>query len=172
MAPMESGDLILRYADSVADIDALEPLWNALQAHHTAISPDLGKRTPSRDPIDAWRVRSSKYQQWLQHPDTFFVLAEIAGEPVGYAFVTIGPGYASWQTGPLLAELETLSVLPEHRSGGIGSALLNAVWSHLTKQGVEDMAITTTTTNVDSHRFYEREGFQQRFAVYFGKAPR
>jgi len=33
------------------------------------------------------------------------------------------------------------------------------------------MAITTTTTNVDSHRFYEREGFQQRFAVYYGKAP-
>ena len=169
---MESSGLILRYADSAAEIDGLEPLWNALQAHHTAISPDLGKRTPSRDPSEAWRVRRSKYEHWLQHPDTFFVLAEIAGEPVGYAFVTIGTGYASWQTGPGLAELETLSVLPEHRGGGVGSALLQAVWSHLTERGVEDMAITTTTTNVDSHRFYEREGFQQRFAVYYGKAPR
>lgn len=169
---MERGDLILRYADTVAELDALEPLWNALQAHHTAISPDLGLRTPSRDPGEAWRVRRSKYERWLQHRDTFFVLAEVAGDPVGYAFVTVGPGYASWQTGPRLAELETLSVLPEHRGGGVGSALLSAVWSHLTKQGVEDMAITTTTTNVDSHRFYEREGFQQRFAVYYGKAPR
>jgi GNAT superfamily N-acetyltransferase len=171
MAPVESGGLILRCTDSTAELDVLEPLWNALQAHHSAISPDLGKRTPNRDPDEAWRVRRSKYEQWLQDPDTFFVLAEIAGEPVGYAFVTLGQGYASWQTGPRLAELETLSVLPEHRGGGVGSALLHAVWSHLAERGVEDMAITTTTTNVDSHRFYEREGFQQRFAVYYGKAP-
>jgi GNAT superfamily N-acetyltransferase len=168
---VETGGLILRYADAVSELDALEPLWNALQAHHTAISPDLGKRTPSRDPDDAWEVRRSKYERWLRDCDTFFVLAEIAGKAIGYAFVTVGPGYASWQTGSRLAELETLSVLPEHRGSGVGSALLEAVWSHLAERGVEDMAITTTTTNVDSHRFYEREGFQQRFAVYYGKAP-
>ncbi len=169
---MENGGPTLRYADAVAELDAVEPLWNALQAHHTAISPDLGQGTPSRQPGDAWRIRRSKYERWLRDPDTFFVLAEIAGKPVGYAFVTVGPGYASWQTGQRLAELETLSVLPEHRGGGVGSALLDAVWSRLGALEVEDMAITTTTTNVDSHRFYEREGFRQRFAVYYGKAPR
>lgn len=169
---MESEGLILRYTDAVAELDAVEPLWNALQAHHTAISPDLGKSTPSREPDEAWRIRRGKYERWLQDPDTFFALAEIAGQPVGYAFVTVGPGYASWQTGQRLAELETLSVLPKHRGDGVGSALLDAVWSRLAELGVEDMAITTTTTNVDSHRFYEREGFQQRFTVYYGKAPR
>jgi GNAT superfamily N-acetyltransferase len=169
---VESGGLILRYADTAAALDAVEPLWNALQAHHTAISPDLGKSTPSREPADAWRVRRGKYEHWLLDPNTFFVVAELAGKPVGYAFVTVGRGYASWQTGQRLAELETLSVLPEHRGDGFGSALLNAVRSRLTEQGVEDMAITTTTTNVDSHRFYEREGFQQRFVVYHGKASR
>jgi len=167
---VSNGKPRLRYANTLAELDAVEPLWNALQAHHTAISPDLGKGTPSRAPEDAWRIRRSKYERWLQGPDTFFVLAEAAGTPVGYAFVTIGPGYASWQTGQRLAELETLSVLPEHRGGGVGSALLDAVWSRLSELGVEDMAITTTTTNVDSHRFYEREGFQPRFAVYYGKA--
>ena len=168
---MESGGLILRYADTIAELDAVELLWNALQAHHTAISPDFGESTPSREPGDAWQIRRSKYAHWLQDPETFFVVAEITGEPVGYAFVTIGPGYASWQTGQRLAELETLSVLPEQRGHGIGSAMLTAVWSRLAEQGVEDMAITTTTTNVDSHRFYEREGFRQRFVVYHGKAP-
>jgi GNAT superfamily N-acetyltransferase len=171
MASVKNGSLSLRFADTVAELDAVEPLWNALQAHHTAISPSLGKGTPGREPADAWRVRRGKYERWLQDPNTFFVLAEIIGEPVGYAFVTIGPGYASWQTGQRLAELETLSVLPEHRSDGIGSALLSAVWGRLCELGVEDMAITTTTTNVNSHRFYEREGFQQRFVVYHGKAP-
>lgn len=168
---MEGEGPQLRYADAVAELDAVEPLWNALQAHHTAISPDLGEGTPSRETSDAWQIRRSKYERWLQDPDTFFVLAEVAGKPAGYAFVTIGPGYSSWQTGRL-AQLETLSVLPEHRGVGVGSALLGAVWNRLRKLGVEDMAITTTTTNVDSHRFYEREGFRPRFAVYYGKAPR
>ena len=48
---------------------------------------------------------------------------------------------------------------------------IDAVWERLAELGVEDMAITTTVTNVDSHRFYERQGFSQRFAVYYGKSP-
>lgn len=29
--------------------------------------------------------------------------------------------------------------------------------------------LTTALTNVDSHRFYERHGFQQGFVIYYGK---
>lgn len=161
----------LRYAGTVAELDAVEPLWNALQAHHEEITPGLGEWTAKRDANEAWRVRRAKYERWLGNPDTFFIVAEATGEPVGYAFVTVGPGYASWQTGERLAELETLSVLPERRSDGIGAALIDAVWKRLAELGVEDMQITTTTTNLDSHRFYEREGFQQGFVVYYGKSP-
>lgn len=164
-------ELALRYANTVAELDALEPLWNALQVHHAEITPDLGATTPKRDAADAWRIRRHKYERWLGDPEAFFVVAERAGEPVGYAFVTVGPGYASWQTGERLAELETLSVLPDHRSSGVGAVLIDAAWARLAELGVEDMAITTTVTNVDSHRFYERQGFTQRFVVYHGKAP-
>jgi hypothetical protein len=34
--------------------------------------------------------------------------------------------------------------------------------------GVEDLAITTAKTNVDSRRFYERHGFTQDFVIYYG----
>jgi GNAT superfamily N-acetyltransferase len=166
-----AASISLRYAETVAELDTVEPLWNALHAHHAEISPDLGADTPKREAADAWRIRRAKYERWLKGPDTFFVVAESKDEPVGYAFVTVGPGYASWQTGERLAELETLSVLPEHRGSGVGAGLLEAAWARLSTIGVEDMAITTTTTNVDSHRFYEREGFGQRFAVYYAKAP-
>lgn len=165
-------DIELRVGETTAELDAIEPLWNALQAHHSQITPELGESTPKRAEDDAWRVRRAKYERWLKNPDTFYVIAEADGEPVGYAFVTVGPGYASWETGERLAELETLSVLPERRGGGVGAALLNAAWRRLATIGVEDMAITTTTTNLDSHRFYEREGFRQRFVVYYGKPPR
>lgn len=162
----------LRHENTVEELDAVEPLWNALQEHHARITPQLDPQTPKRELSEAWRVRRSKYERWLQDPDTFFVIAESAGGPAGYAFVTIGPGYASWMTGERAGVLETLSVLPRHRGSGVGAVLIEAVWARLGEQGIEDLAITTTKTNVDAHRFYERQGFSQGFVTYHGKRPR
>jgi len=139
--------------------------------HHVEITPELGELTPKRSHEDAWRVRRSKYRRWLEDPGTFFVLAIVDERPVGYAFVTLGMPYASWASGERLAELETLSVLPDSRGAGVGAALIGAVWKRLAELGVEDMQITTTTTNVEAQRFYEREGFARRFLVYYGKSP-
>jgi len=164
------GDVSLRYANTVEELAALEPVWNALHVHHSEITPNLGSRTPKRAMSDAWRIRRSKYEHWLGDPDTFFVVAETDGDPVGYAFVTIGLPYASWAAGERLAELETLSVLAEHRGDGLGAALLDAVWKRLAELGVEDMQITATVTNVNAQRFYERQGFAPRFTVYYGKS--
>lgn len=167
MNPAETA-ITLRYADSVEELDAVEPLWNALQEHHVRITPELDPRTPKRGLADAWRVRRSKYVRWLEDPETFFVIAEDESGPVGYAFVTVGPGYASWVTGERAGVLETLSVLPDRRGGGIGAALIDAAWDRLAERGIEDMAITTTETNADAQRFYERQGFSRGFVVYHG----
>jgi RimJ/RimL family protein N-acetyltransferase len=169
--PQPGGDLTLGYSNAVEDLAALEPVWNALQAHHAEITPELGPGTPPRVSAEAWRIRRSKYERWLQDPDTFFVIAEADGNPVGYACLTLGLPYASWATGDRLAELETLSVLADQRGKGIGASLLEAAWQRLAELGVDDMAITTTVTNVDAQRFYERQGFSQRFAVFYGKSP-
>jgi GNAT superfamily N-acetyltransferase len=164
----------LRYADEAERLDAVEPLWNALQEHHSKLIPNLGGSAPKRELADSWRRRRAKYERWLQDPESFFVVAEDGDRPIGYAFVTVGSGYAAWQTGDRLAELETLSVIPERRGDGVGTALLESVWERLAEIGVEDLAITAAKTNIDSHRFYERHGFTQGFVVYYGKrtAPR
>ncbi len=171
-APDPGGGPSLRYTNAIEDLDALEPAWNALQAHHAEITPELGPGTPPRAPTDAWRIRRAKYERWLRDPDTFFVIAEADGNPVGYACVTIGMPYASWATGDRLAELETLTVLADQRGKGTGASLLEAVWQRLAEMSVEDMAITTTATNVNARRFYERHDFNQCFTVYYGKSPR
>ncbi len=158
----------VRYASSAEELDVLEPLWNALQEHHSEVLPSLGGQIRPRSLRDAWTRRRAKYAHWLDDPETFFVVAEDDDKPVGYAFVTVGPGYAGWATGRL-AELETLSVLPEHRGSRIGSQLLNAAWSKLAERGIDEMAITTALTNIDSQRFYERHGFQQGFVIYYGR---
>jgi GNAT superfamily N-acetyltransferase len=164
-------DPALRFASSVDELSALEPLWNALHEHHSEITPSLGG-TPRRELADAWRKRRTKYERWLEDPDTFFVVAENGGSPIGYAFVTVGPGYASWQTGERLAELETLSVLPAHRGDGVGTALVESVLGRLAEIGVEDLAVTSTATNVDAHRFYEGHGFTQGFVVHYRRGAR
>ncbi|HVY78627.1 MAG TPA: GNAT family N-acetyltransferase [Solirubrobacterales bacterium] len=162
----------LRRSSDPAELDLLEPLWNALQEHHVEVTPALGPRTPKRSLAEAWRIRRGKYERWLGDPDTFFILAEVDGAPVGYAFVTVGPPYASWDAGERLAELETLSVLPQHRGAGLGAVLIDAVWDRLGELGVADMQIVTTATNAGAKRFYERQGFSRGFDVYYGKRPR
>lgn len=56
--------IALRYEDSVEQLDAVKPLWDALQAHHARITPELSPQTPKRDLAEAWRVRRSKYVRW------------------------------------------------------------------------------------------------------------
>jgi RimJ/RimL family protein N-acetyltransferase len=164
------GDLRLRLTSAPEDLDALEPIWNALQEHHVEVTPKLGPARKRSLP-EAWRIRRGKYERWLGDPDTFLVVAEGGGEPVGYACVTVGPPYASWDSGERLAELETLAVLAAERGAGVGAALLDAVWARLAELGVHDMQIVTTSTNVSAKRFYEREGFGHGFDVYYGKSP-
>lgn len=177
-APATTGEgsgpanLALRRSRDPAELDRLEPLWNALQHHHAEVTPELGPRTRARSDQEAWRIRRGKYERWLGDPDSFFIVAGLDDEPAGYAFVTVGMPYASWDAGERLADLETLSILPEHRSAGIGAALLEAVWDHLAELGVTDMQIVTTSTNAGAKRFYERHGFSHRMDVYYGKSPR
>jgi GNAT superfamily N-acetyltransferase len=161
-------EITMRSSANAEDLDLLEPLWGALQAHHASVLPTLGDRTPPRSHAESWTRRRQSYERWLSDDETFFLLAEGPDGPVGYAFVTVGAGYAGWRTGPL-AELQTLSVLPQHRGEEIGARLLDAAWSRLEKLGVDEMAITTALANVDSHRFYERHGFHPAFLLYYGK---
>lgn len=158
----------LRYSSDAADLDLLEPAWNALQAHHSTVVPSLGGKTPPRGLADAWERRRAKYEGWLANLETFFVIAERDGAVAGYAFLTVAPGFAAWATGRI-ANLETLSVLSEHRRSGLGAQLLDAAWSKLAERDIREMAITAAVSNVDSHRFYERHGFKQAFVVYYGR---
>ena len=158
----------VRYANQAEELELVAPLWDALQEHHSEVLPSLGNQVLHRSLEDSWPRRRAKYERWLDDAETFFAIAEDEGEAVGYAFVTVGSGYAGWQTGRL-AELETLSVLPSHRGRQVGSRLLEAVWSKLGERDIDELAITTALTNVDSHRFYERHGFSQSFVIYYGK---
>jgi len=168
-AQRDAGDPEL---DSIRPLDPrelarLEPLWVALHDYHMLISPRLAGFHP-RSPEESWRHRWARYARWLEDPDTFVLVAERGGDLVGYAFVTFGMGWSSWNSGERIAELQTLSIAPSSRGQGLGSQLLAAVRDKLASMGIKYMAIGALVSNIDAQRFYERHGFNEAELVLVG----
>lgn len=162
----ETDPIVISQLDP-SDLDSIEPLWAALNEHHAEITPLLaGAVARNRD--DSWRLRKGKYERWIADPATFILVASDGDRLIGYACVTVGPGFATWASGDRIAELETLSVLPDARGRGVGTALIDAVEDRLRAAGITDMTVSSATTNVDSHRFYMRRGLHTAFTVFYG----
>jgi ribosomal protein S18 acetylase RimI-like enzyme len=116
---------------------------------------------------ETWRERRALYAELFRKPETFLFLARERGELVGYALGHIlGPAESwwsdTWRTGERVGELESISVLPEHRGAGIGSALLDAVDAEFARLGVDDQVIGVLPGNIDAIRLYERRGSDRR----------
>jgi ribosomal protein S18 acetylase RimI-like enzyme len=146
---------------SVDDIDALEPLWVAVHRAHQAAMPELA---PYVSDEETWREHRPLYETLFRRADTFLFLARVDGELVGYALGCVAPaaeGWAAdtWRVGDRIGELESLSVLPDHRGEGIGSALLDVADEEFARLGVDDVVIGALPGNTDALRLYERRGF-------------
>jgi GNAT superfamily N-acetyltransferase len=63
-------------------------------------------------------------------------------------------GYRAW--------IEDLAVHPEHRSRGVGKALLDAAKAWARERGATHLELDSAEGRTDAHRFYEREGFDYR----------
>jgi GNAT superfamily N-acetyltransferase len=143
--------------DGPERIPDLEPLWRALYEHHRGIAEGVAG---VRRFEDTWRQRQGQYRGWLEgDTDAMLLVAEREGRAVGYAMLTAGPGAATWDLGDRVAEMETMSVLPEERGSGVGAALMEASRRWALERGVRTIVVGLAHTNVGARRFYQREGF-------------
>jgi ribosomal protein S18 acetylase RimI-like enzyme len=74
--------------------------------------------------------------------------------------LTIADGPATWEVGDRVAEVETMAVLPGERSGGVGTALIEAALAAAEAAGVEAIGVGVVHSNAAAIRFYERAGFR------------
>jgi ribosomal protein S18 acetylase RimI-like enzyme len=66
----------------------------------------------------------------------------------------------TWAIGDRVGEIESLSVLPEHRGRGLGGRLLEGLEAALREQGVNDLILGLLPGNEDAARLYARRGYK------------
>ena len=155
---------------AVAEVDRVEPLWKAMVAHHREVAGDAW---PVRDEQSAWERRRAEYVAWLSSGEATMLAAVPAGEPgaapLGYAVLRpsgVGP---TWDLGERVGEVESLSVAPEARGRGVGTALLEAARERFRAQGIEFWSVAVVEANEGAVRMYERAGFRPYYRSLLGR---
>ena len=105
-------------------------------------------------PSPGAEVLAPRLRAMLARDDTFAILA---GAPaVGIALVTLRPNV--WYAGPV-ALLDELYVVPQLRSQGIGTAIVEHLLRLARERRIDLVEINVDEGDVDAQRFYERHGF-------------
>lgn len=152
------------------DLDSLAPLWIAVHHRHVETMPELA---PYVGDGDTWRQRRALYAELLAKPDTLLLLASVGDDLIGYGLAHVMAVEDTWipdtwHTGPRIGEIESLSVLPSHRSAGLGSQLLGQLEAHLRGRGAIDLVLGALPGNSDAIRLYERRGYRPTW-LYLSK---
>lgn len=155
---------------TLAEVDRVEPLWKAMVAHHRAV---VGDAWPVRDEQGAWERRRAEYVDWLSSGEGTMLAAlgadDPEGVPLGYAVLLPNPAGATWDLGKLVGEVESLSVTPEARSLGVGTALLDAARERFREQGIEFWSVAVVEANEGAVKLYERAGFGPYYRHLLGR---
>jgi ribosomal protein S18 acetylase RimI-like enzyme len=154
-----------------ARLDEVEPLFKAMHEHHRAGRPSAAAVRPFRSADEAWERRRAHYRELLEAGRGHLLLAEEDGRAIGYAMVSETGGQTTLQTGARMAELESLSVLPDARGAGIGRTLMAAVHELVRQLGAGEVMLYVMDGNDSALRFYERYGMRPYLQVLVGPVP-
>lgn len=146
--------LIIRRA-AAGDAAAVAALIDAMGGHDGAAG------NPAVDAV---------YREALGWPGVCMLVAEEDGRVAGYAEVQARPYLLD---GVRQGWLAALCVAPERRGGGVGAALVEAVDEAAAALGCSEVAVDSSSFRTGAHRFYRREGFDERRpAMRFRRAVR
>jgi GNAT superfamily N-acetyltransferase len=109
-----------------------------------------GSLPPAWDPVRA----EEALVEAIEGVSSTVLVAEHRGELLGFATAyldlnSVRFGLRCW--------VEDLAVSPEHRSQGVGRALLDAAKQWARERGATHLELDSGEARSDAHRFYERE---------------
>jgi GNAT superfamily N-acetyltransferase len=132
------------------------------QAHHSDVpaiiallaDDELGRarETPDdRDPYDA------SFADIDRDPNQLLLVGESEGKVVATMQITFIPGLS--RRGTWRAQIEGVRVAASARGHGFGEQLITWAVDQARTRGCALVQLTSDTSRVDAHRFYERLGF-------------
>ena len=87
-------------------------------------------------------------------------IAERAGEVIGFLSGELREGSPAFKP-KTWAAIEDIYVLPEHRSLGVGRALIEACQEWAQQKGADGVSLQVAAGNVRARKFYEGLGFRE-----------
>jgi GNAT superfamily N-acetyltransferase len=107
----------------------------------------------------AWPAQhgAAAYTTTMADPARVVFVADADGAIVGHltAYVSEPSDIRPVRSATLLS----MYVFPEHRSGGVGSRLVDAFKAWAAEHGAVRLTVTAYAANTDAIRFYQRNGF-------------
>ena len=100
----------------------------------------------------------SAFEQIEKDPNHELIVAEQDGEVIGTLHLMFLPS-VSFQGG-LRAQVESVRVDKRFQSQGIGTEMMKGAMERAKQRGAHVIQLTTHTTRLNAHRFYERLGFK------------
>jgi len=138
-----------------ADAEAMVELEHASAIHHAAIDPTRW-RVPTREAVAGSRRRRAVVQ-----PSGEALVAVVDGRVVGMieVWLRLPPDPDSARTPTVRADLG-ISVAPDWRGRGVGTALMRAGEAWGRRHGASRMVLDLAVQNDAARRLYERLGYE------------
>jgi ribosomal protein S18 acetylase RimI-like enzyme len=139
---------------SVDDAEVISSLNADVQALHARAFPWRFK------PPGPTTFTPSDVATILVRPEHMFFVAELDGQPAGYAFAEVvrrpeSPMHHAYD----MMHLHHISVRPQHRRRGVGNALMDAVRGAGEELGITLVGLDVWTFNQEARAFFARQGF-------------
>lgn len=147
--------MTLRVRRASADDAALISSLNVdVQALHAAALPHRFK-----PPTDA-TFPPAEAAALLKNPDTLAFVAEMDSQAAGYAYAEkMAQPETSFRQAYQMIYIHHVSVRPQFRRRGVGTALLAAVRAAANEAGLTLIALDVWTFNAEARAFFARHGF-------------
>jgi ribosomal protein S18 acetylase RimI-like enzyme len=137
------------------DAEAVTELHGFLHRIHTEAHPEI---FTVFDP----EVTRPRFERALAEDETLIWIAELDGQPVGYAYALPLDREATDEVHEEHALLvQALAVDPRARGAGVGRALMLAAEDYARAARLDCVLLNTWAFNSGAHEFYERLGYER-----------
>jgi GNAT superfamily N-acetyltransferase len=134
----------------------LSDLCRDVQTLHAQHHADIFKLPQSAD------FAVSFFEEMLVDEAVHILIAEENGEPIGYILCKlIERDETPFTFAMRYLLVDQISVRPEARGGGVGSALMVQASDLADELDVSMIQLDSWAFNTEAHRFFERESFQK-----------